>query len=244
VSLLENRVAVITGASGGIGTAIARVLAREGAQLCLIGRNAELLRAVARGVDGSLNCLSIHVADLGVDEDIDRLAAEVNAICGGVDVLVHSAGVISVGEIERAPVAEFDHQYRINVRAAYLLTQRLLPTLKDRQGQIVFINSSVGLKAKAGAGQYAATKHALRALADSLRDEVNAFGVRVISVYPGQTATPMQARLYEVAHNAYVPERLLQPSDVAEVVLSALSLPRGAEVTDITVRSMRKPQPR
>jgi NADP-dependent 3-hydroxy acid dehydrogenase YdfG len=109
----------------------------------------------------------------------------------------------------------------------------------ERRGQIVFINSSVGLRARAGVGQYAATKHALKALADSLREEVNASGVRVISVYPGQTASPMQADLYEAAQKIYTPERLLQASDVAEVVVCALSLPRSAEVTDIALRPMQ-----
>jgi len=92
-------------------------------------------------------------------------------------------------------------------------------------------------------GQYAATKYALNAFADSLRDEVNEYGVRVIGIYPGQTASPMQARLYQTAQKTYVPERLLQPSDVAEVVLSVLNLPISAEVTDIAVRPMCSPRP-
>ena len=90
-------------------------------------------------------------------------------------------------------------------------------------------------------GQYAATKHALKAVADSLREEVNADGVRVISVYPGQTASPMQKALYEIEKKAYFPGKLMQPEDVAAVVVNALSLRRTAEVTDICVRPMKKP---
>jgi NADP-dependent 3-hydroxy acid dehydrogenase YdfG len=90
-------------------------------------------------------------------------------------------------------------------------------------------------------GQYASTKHALKAVADSLRAEVDAEGVRVLSVYPGRTATPMQASVHEREGMAYIPERLMQPEDVAGVVINALCLPRTAEVTDIHIRPFVKP---
>jgi NADP-dependent 3-hydroxy acid dehydrogenase YdfG len=90
--------------------------------------------------------------------------------------------------------------------------------------------------------QYAATKHALKAIADSLRAEVNTYGVRVLSIYPGRTATPMQAAVYKMEGKTYEPEKLMQPKDVAEVVMDALSLPRTAEVTDIHIRPMNKIQ--
>jgi short-subunit dehydrogenase len=140
-----------------------------------------------------------------------------------------------------APVEDFDQQYRINVRAPYVLTQALLPMLRSRPGQIVFINSSVGLRAKANVGQYAATKHALKAIADSLRDEVNKEGIRVLSVFLGRTATPMQAAIHEMEGRAYHAERLMQSDDVAAMVINALNLPRSAEVTDISIRPLRKP---
>jgi NADP-dependent 3-hydroxy acid dehydrogenase YdfG len=113
--------------------------------------------------------------------------------------------------------------------------------LKASQGQIVFINSTLGLNAKRPeVGQYAATKHALKAVADSLREEVNQDGIRILSVYPGRTATPRQKRLQEEEGRAYRPELLMQPEDVATIVLCALTLPRTAEVTDISLRPMLK----
>ena len=90
-------------------------------------------------------------------------------------------------------------------------------------------------------GQYAATQHALRAIADSLRAEVNPQGVRVLSVFPGRTATPMQARLCELEGKAYSPERLIQPEDIASTVIHALTLPRTAEITEISIRPFVKP---
>jgi len=134
-----------------------------------------------------------------------------------------------------------DLQYSTNVRAPYLLTQRLLPLLITSRGQIVFINSSVGLAAnRPNIGQYAATKHALKALAESLREEVNPKGVRVLSAYLGRTATPMQEALFRAEGNTYHPETLLQPEDVASMIVHALMLPSTAEVTDINIRPMRK----
>jgi NADP-dependent 3-hydroxy acid dehydrogenase YdfG len=112
--------------------------------------------------------------------------------------------------------------------------------LVSSKGQVVFINSSLGLKARAGVSQYAATKHALKAVADSLRDECNASGVRVCSLYLGATATPMQAAIRAKQFREYKPQRLLQPDDVASLVISVLALPRTAEVTDIMVRPMVK----
>jgi len=157
-------------------------------------------------------------------------------------VLVHSAGVISMGPVESAPVEELDRQYRINVRAPYVLTRALLPMLMPRRGQIVFVNSFAGLAAAPNLSQYAATKFALKALADSLRAEVNPAGVRVLTVYPGRTATPMQAAVHEMEGKPYRPESLAQPEDVAALVIGALCLPRTAEVTELFVRPMRKPQ--
>ena len=89
-------------------------------------------------------------------------------------------------------------------------------------------------------GAYASTKHALRAIADSLREEVNETGVRVLSVYLGRTASPMQAAIHAAEGKQYRPADLLQPSDVAAMILAALALPRTAEVTELSVRPMRK----
>ena len=90
-------------------------------------------------------------------------------------------------------------------------------------------------------GQFSATQHALKAIADSLRQEVNADGIRVLSVFPGRTATPRQASLHEIEGKRYQPELLMQPEDVATVVVNALGLPRTAEVTDVSIRPMIKP---
>lgn len=237
MSALEGQTAVVTGASSGIGRAIALALARRGVALCLAGRDRERLDRLAGAARATSPRVAVHAADLTADDQPAKLA---RAVAGGVDMLIHSMGLFASGTSDSAPVAALDDLYRTNVRAPYLLTQALLPVLRERRGQVVFVNSSVVAGGRAGVGQYAGTKLALKAQADSLRDEVNGLGIRVLSVYPGRTATPMQAAIFETEGRPYEPEKLLQPEDVAEMVLAALALPRTAEVTDIHIRPMKK----
>jgi NADP-dependent 3-hydroxy acid dehydrogenase YdfG len=236
-----DQIAVVTGASSGVGRAIASALAAKGTTLCLVGRHEKTLEAVAESMRATASRVLCCRADLTLDGDIQGLTAQLQRLFGHIDVLIHSAGVIALGPLEAGPVEDLDRQYGINVRAPYVLTQALLPLLRARQGQIVFLNSSVGLNARANVGQYAATKHALKAVADSLRDEVNAEGLRVLSVFLGRTATPMQETVHEMEGRAYHPELLIQPEDVAAVVMNALGLPRSAEVTEISIRPLKKP---
>jgi NADP-dependent 3-hydroxy acid dehydrogenase YdfG len=240
MSELGGQIAVVTGASGGIGRAVSLRLAAEGATVCLVGREAGRLAPVARSAEEAGGRCVSYTADLTVDSHIDELRQRIEREFGWLDILVHSAGVITLGRLDAVGVDDLDSHYRINVRAADRLTCSFLPTLKARRGQVVFMNSSAGLTARAGNGRYAASKHALRAIADSLRDEVNPDGVRVLSVFLGRTASPMQADVHRAEGRPYRPELLMQPEDVAAVVVNALRLPRTAEVTDIRMRPMRK----
>ena len=232
---LARQIAVVTGSSSGIGNAIARALGAHGATLCLLGRNVGTVEIAAPQVVK-------FTVDLAEETQIRDVVAAVRKNVGGaVDILVHSAGVFIADRLDVALVTDLDLQYRLNVRAPYLLTQELLPSLQQRRGQVVFINSSIARNpAGAGLTQYAATKTALKVIADGLRNEVNPAGVRVLSVFVGRSATPMQAAIHSAEGKKYRPERLLQPEDIASVVVNALSLPRTAEVTDIDIRPMQK----
>lgn len=232
--------ALVTGASSGIGRAIALGLAREGASLCLLGRNKERLQATAQTASSSSHDVIMHQVDFSSEQDLSRLTHQLEEELEHVDVLVHAAGDIARGDMSSLAIEDFDRQYKVNLRGPYLLTQKLLSRVKARRGQVVFINSSLGINAKDTVGQYAATKHALKALADSLRDEVNPDGVRVLSIFAGRTASAMQETLHRVENKAYDPRLLLQPDDIASVVINALTLPRTAEVTDIHIRPMVK----
>jgi NAD(P)-dependent dehydrogenase (short-subunit alcohol dehydrogenase family) len=236
---LAGRTAVVTGASGGIGRAIAVALSREGVHVCALGRNSIGLAKTVAAAQKYSQATEFQ-GDLTLEEDLQALLVHLES-AGRLDILIHCAGVIHQEVMERARIENLDLQYSTNVRAPYLLTQRLLPLLIAERGQIVFINSTVGLAAKRpDIGQYAATKHALKAIAESLREEVNPKGIRVLSVYLGRTATPMQERLFRQEGHEYHPDALLQPEDIASVVVHTLLLPPTAEVTEITIRPMRK----
>ncbi|MEO8616418.1 MAG: SDR family NAD(P)-dependent oxidoreductase [Luteolibacter sp.] len=229
---------VITGAGSGVGKAIAIAMAENGASVALVGRHLEALEIVANMVPGKMKC---YVADLVRDEDISKLHRLVIEDCGGIDLLIHCAGVFAMSPFRSAALEDFDRQYRCNVRAPFALTQIFLPSLLARQGQVVFINSTAGLNAGAGVSQYAATKHALKAVADSLRQEVNGDGMRVLSVFLGRTATPMLEAICKAEGSIFDPSQYIQPHDVAQTLLHALSLPRTAEIVDLTMRPMKKP---
>jgi NAD(P)-dependent dehydrogenase (short-subunit alcohol dehydrogenase family) len=231
---LGSTVALVTGASGDIGRAIAFELLGTGAEVFMLGRSTARLVQPPPPEDFRENCRFI-VADLTDNDAAGRVAADMSPR-GRLDVLVLSSGIY---ERSREP-AVFARQIAANLVGPYALLQQLLPLLIEAKGQVVFINSTQGLRAVAGVGQFAATQHAMKAVADSLREEVNASGVRVMSLFLGRTATERQRAIFAAEGRAYPPERLIQPADVAEIVLSLLRLPRTSEVTDIVLRPMQK----
>jgi NADP-dependent 3-hydroxy acid dehydrogenase YdfG len=237
---LAQHVAVVTGATSDIGRAISASLAATGARLCLLARDASAIEELTKSVGGPDDDVLAWAIDLTSEEAVRNLGGQLARDLGYVDILVHCAGVFEMGCHESASVADLDRQYQTNVRGPYLLTQGLLAPLRPSHGQVVFVNSTVGLEARAGVGQYASTQHALRAIADALRAEVNADGVRVLSIYLGRTATARQARIFAREGRPYVPGLLIQPDDVAEMVVAALRLPRTAEVTEIRMRPLVK----
>jgi NADP-dependent 3-hydroxy acid dehydrogenase YdfG len=235
--LSAGTTAVVTGAGSGIGRALARELLARDVTVWLVGRRREKLEETA---EGHAALARICPTDLTDDASAAELVAAIHGEAQAVDVLAHCAGVIVSGTIEESDPEGFDLQYRTNVRAVYSLSRLLLPLLRSAKGDVVVLNSSIVFGSRPGIAQYAATQQALRALTDTLRREVNEDGIRVLSVFPGRTATPRQERLYEGEGAEYRPELLLQPEDLVTIVVAALELPRTAEVTDIRIRPMLK----
>lgn len=232
--------ALVTGASGGIGRAVAEALARRGMRMVITGRDEARLAQVKATLPASANALAIPT-DLADDAAVATLATRIGAEAKRLDVLVHAAGAIRLGRIADASVADLDEMYRVNLRAPFLLTRLLLPLLTAARGQIVLVSSTAALAPGVGNGLYAATKQALSAFAKTLRDEVNGDGIRVLAVFPGRTATPMMERVAAWEGTRHDPSRQLQPADVAEVIAGALASASTAEVTEIVVRPMQKP---
>jgi short-subunit dehydrogenase len=226
----KNKRALVTGASSGIGQAIAVALAAEGVQI----------HAVARSWPKPVEGWQLHNADFTVEADVKRLAAEISAEKSPLDLLIHCAGALEFGAVADFSIAKLDYLYQVNLRAPFLLTQLLQAELVQSKGQIVFINSSAATAPNMALAGYSSTKSALKSIADCLRLEVNSSGVRVMSVYPGKTASAMQQRAHELSGKPYDAASLMQPQDVAQMVLSALALPATAEMTDLHIRPMKK----
>lgn len=225
--------AIVTGASSGIGRAIAVALARSGLRLLLVGRNVSRLEEAARTCGGETDILA---CDLTSFSGLSALQARVPTSLG---ILVHAAGAYRSGALSGTDGTVLDELLAINVRVPHEVTRICMPALRAARGQVIFVNSSQGLTAGREVGGYAATKHALKALADALRAEVNTDGIRVLSIYLGRTATPMQASIHAAEGREYKPHQLIQPEDVGTMVLAALSLSRATEVTDIIMRPMK-----
>lgn len=225
---------LITGAGSGIGAVLARRLRDRGDDVVALVRDAGRAREVAEALPG----VRVLVGDLAQPGRLSWALSK-QQLPDRIDSLIHVAGVVDLGAVADLLPALWEQQLAVNLVAPAELTRLLLPVLRVSQGQIVFVNSGAGLRAHAGWSAYAASKHGLRALADALRAEEAQHGVRVTSIYPGRTATPMQERVHQQEGQDYDAERFITPESVATTILTALDLPRDAEITDLTVRPSR-----
>ena len=235
---LASAVAVVTGGGSGIGRAIATALSQTNGQVIVVERDRSRRRSTIADLEGSGARGCWVSADLATTRGVLSAIRAIERQCQAIDILVHCAGVF---ESEPMEASAFDALFATNVRAPWLLTRRLLPLLERRGGQVVFVNSSAAFSTSQGLGPYSASKAALRMVADAFRAEVNASGIRVLTICPGRTATPMQKRIHNMEGKVYLPKSLLQPEDISSAVLAALGLPRTAEVTDLSIRPFQKP---
>jgi NADP-dependent 3-hydroxy acid dehydrogenase YdfG len=216
--------ALITGASRGIGSAIATALAPTH-RLLLAARPSARLDAFTE----RLGAISWPL-DL---TDTDAIQARAEGLTE-LDVLVHNAGVSIPGHVAETSVDEWRDTFDVNVVGAVALTLALLPALRRAHGQVVFINSGSGRRVSAGMASYSASKFALRAFADSLREDESA--LRVTTVYPGRTDTDMQRELVAFERGEYAPAAFLRPDTVAAVVANVLGTPPDGHVHEVVVR--------
>ncbi|MDD7961441.1 SDR family oxidoreductase [Microbacterium thalli] len=222
---------LITGAGSGIGLAIARRLDGRGDRLILVGRSRARADELAALLPGSHGV----AADLRhPDSFADALAAA--DLPGAIDTVIHGAGIVELGPVGKLRPSAWIDQLTVNLVAAAELTRLTLPAVRAARGQVLFVNSGAGLTAHPDWSAYAASKHGLKALADALRGEEATHGVRVTTVYPGRTATPMQEEVHRQEGRAYDPAAFIDPESVATTVLAALDLPRDALVPDVSVR--------
>ncbi|WP_244929380.1 SDR family oxidoreductase [Nocardioides sp. W7] len=218
---------LITGAGSGIGAVLAARLLERGDELVLLARSPERAEELAADLPGA----EVLVADLSWPESVESLA-----LPDALDSVVHAAGIAQLGSVSELSVEAWASQLRVNLVAPAALTRVALPALRARRGTVVLLNSGAGLHAHPQWSAYAASKHGLKALADALRAEEAPHGVRVTSVYPGRTATAMQAEVHRQEGKAYDPAAWIQPETVVDAIVHVLDLPRDATVPDLTLR--------
>ena len=222
---------VITGAGSGIGQAVTDRLHARGDALYLLARTDESAERIAQRFPGART----FVADLGDPSGLAD-AVPLGDLPGELDALLHVAGVLRLDQVADLTPEAWHTSLAVNLAAPAELTRLLLPRLRRPGGHVVFVNSTSGVKTQKHWAAYSASKYGLRALADALRDEESDTGLRVTTVYPGRTATPMQEAVHRHEERAYEAERWIDPRSVAAAVIAALDLPADAEISDITVR--------
>lgn len=222
---------LITGAGSGIGAVLARRLIERRDQVVMLVRDAGRARELSERFPGA----TALVGDLSNPGRLSWALSK-QALPERIDSLIHVAGVVDLGAVADLPPSLWEQQLAVNLVGPAELTRLLLPVLRVSRGRVVFVNSGAGLNAHAGWSAYAASKHGLKALADSLRAEEAPHGVRVTSVYPGRTATPMQEKVHQQEGREYDASRYIDPESVATTILLALDLPDDAHLTDLTVR--------
>ncbi|MFC7141383.1 SDR family oxidoreductase [Halosimplex aquaticum] len=227
---LTDRVAVVTGASSGIGEATARALAREGCAVALVARREERLEAIADDIDGETLVVPTDVSD---EDAVTAMAETVRAELGTVEILVNNAGVARGGPVADADLAELRQNVRVNLEGVMNVTHTLLPDLLDSDGDVVTVSSLSARFPQEGGSGYTASKFGVNGFCRSLRKELSDEDVRVCILMPGPVVT-------ELNDWEHWDGRAMDPADVAETVVFTLTRPDRVELTDISVNSTDK----
>jgi short-subunit dehydrogenase len=205
MALLDGEVALVTGASSGIGAGLARMLAGHGAVVALAARREEAVGQLAREVEAAGGTALAVVTDVGHDEDLTALPQRVREELGPVDILVNAAGVAAYQPVHELTAAALDHQLRINLRAPALLCAAVLPGMRERgHGIIINIASEAGVVTYPGLGAYAVSKHAVCALTRLVAEENQQSGIKAWAICPGMVDTPMTADAAETARRRFL----------------------------------------
>jgi NADP-dependent 3-hydroxy acid dehydrogenase YdfG len=236
MSGLEGSVAIVTGSSKGIGRAVALALAQQGVTVVLAARNSALLSGVEQEITAAGGTAAAIPTDVTSEHAVEHLIAETRKRFGRIDILINNAGVGIFSNVADMPLESFDQMMNVNLKGVFLCSRAVLPSMKSQQhGEIINVASLAGKNSFAGGSVYSATKWGLIGFSRSLMLEVREFNVRVITIAPGSVNTGF-------ADKERNDEMIIQPEDVADTVIFALSMPSRVNVSEIDIRPTRTPR--
>jgi hypothetical protein len=246
---LDGDVALVTGASSGIGRATAEALASAGADVALAARRTDRIEALAEEIEREhhgADALPI-TTDVTERSEVEAMIDETREVFDGLDVLVNNAGVMLLAPVERADLDELERMVDVNLTGLMTATRLALPgMLEQGSGDIVNVSSVAGLRATENSGGYAATKFGVNAFSESLRKETAGSGVRVTRIEPGAVATELATHITDEGVIEEMMERFgdietLQPEDIADSVRWAVTRPAHVSVNEVVVRPSEQP---
>src|SRR5687767_13416346 len=240
---MKDKVAVVTGASSGIGRATALLLARNGCDVVAVGRNEVELNALRDEARDAAGSVKIHLGDITETSQVDRLISETIDAFGRIDILVNAAGIIKTGNIENTTLDEWDKMMNVNLRSAFYLMQRCVPHLAARRGNVVNVSSVTGTRAFPNVLAYCVSKAATDQLTRCAALELASKGIRVNAVNPGVVVTNLHRRggmseddyvkFIENAKNTHPIGRPGNAEEVAELI-GFLASEKASWITGVT----------
>ena len=239
---LTGKVALVTGASSGIGEATAIALAQAGATVAVAARRADRLQALLKRIEAAGGKGLALPGDMTVESEAIKAVDDTFAKLGRLDILINSAGVMSAGNIEKGSVDEYRRVFDINLFATLYTCKAAVPRmLAQGVGDIITISSLAGRKGNPMTNAYSASKHAVNSMTDALRQEVGNRNIRVCVLMPGATSTEVGDSIsdpeWRKRIQAHVSkEGAVQPSEVGETIVFILSLPRHVNISEICIR--------
>ena len=240
---LKDKVAIITGASSGIGEATAHRLAESGARVVLAARRVERLEALAADIERREGTALVAPTDVTDERSVQRLARTALDAFGRIDILINNAGIMPLSPISKLKVAEWDRMIDVNIKGVLYCVAATLPTMLEQgSGHIINVSSVAGRRPFPSGAVYSATKFAIRAISQGLRLELSPIkGIRVTDIEPGVVATELTHHITdnETANRfqeMWAEKTPLESIDIAETILFVLSRPDHVNVNEILVR--------
>lgn len=240
---IENKVVVITGASSGLGEAAARRLAQDGAKLVLGARRLDRLTALAEEL--GLPREAVVQTDVTNADEVKRLVDTAVSLYGRIDVMINNAGIMANSPIERVKVADWDQMVDVNLKGVlYGIAAALPHMMAQKSGQVINVSSVAGHKVGPGSAVYAATKHAVRAVSEGLRQEVKPYNIRTTIISPGAVATDLPKSITEADFAAgvqqFYDQIAISADSFARVVAFAISQPDDVDINEILFRPTKQ----